>query len=169
MSLTNAFQSLQPLQARWSQLAVRERNLLGLAATLVLATLLWQLGVAPALATLRTADAQATALDAQFQHLQTLQLQARGLQKQPVLSYDDAMRALTTATKQTLGTTAQLSMAGERATVTLQGASAGALAQWLIQARLNARAVPTEARLVRAASVEGAAWNGTLVMSLPTR
>ena len=147
--------SLQPLQARWAQLATREKNLLRLAAVLVLGALLWQLVLAPALATLRTADAEAKALDAQLQHLQALQTQARALQKQPALGFDDALRALTAATRQTLGSTAQLSVAGERASVTLQGASADALAQWLAQARLNARAVPLEARLVRATHAGG--------------
>jgi len=67
-------------------------------------------------------------------------------------------------------------VAGERATVTLKGVSADALAQWLTQSRVNARAAPTEARLVRNAAVSGptpsasaATWDGSVVMTLPTR
>ena len=166
MSLLNAF---QPFNARWIQLAAPEKNLIRLAVGLVLATLLWLLILAPALATLRTADAQAKALDAQLQHMQALQAQAQTLQKQPPLGFDDALRALNTATKQTLGTSAQLNVAGDRASVTLKGASADALAQWLAQARINARSVPVEARLVRAAGTGAATWNGVLVMGLPQR
>lgn len=161
--------SFQPFQARWAQLAARKKNLLRLAAALVLGAIFWQLGLAPALVTLRTADAQARTLDAQLQHMQALQSEARVLQKQPAPSYDDALRALTTTTKQTLGATAQLNVTGEHASVTLQGASADALAQWLAQARLNARAVPVEARLVRATDAAGLTWNGVLVMGLPAR
>lgn len=164
--------SIQSLQARWTQLATREKSLLALAAGLVLATLLWQLSLAPALATLRTADTQARALNAQLQQMQAMQAEARALQQQPTLGFDEALRALTLATEQTLGATARLNTAGDRTSVTLQGTSADALAQWLAQARLNARSVPAEARLVRAVAPGapgGATWNGVLVMQLPAR
>jgi len=166
MSLATTFESLK---ARWIQLPGREKNGVRLAVLLVLAILLWQFSVAPALATLRTADAQAKALAAQLQQMQAMQAQAQALQKQPALGFDEAVRALTAATKQTLGTTAQLGMAGERATVTLKDASPDALAEWLAQARLNARSVPIEARLVRTATSGRTTWNGVLVMSLPAR
>jgi len=164
--------SIQSLQARWAQLAAREKNLLGLAAGLVLLTLLWQLSLAPALATLRTAEAQARVLDAQLQQMRAMQAEAKVLQQQPTLGFDEALRALTLATEQTLGTTARLNTAGDRTSVTLQGASADTLAQWLVQARLNARSVPVDARLVRAVAPGapgGATWNGVLVMQLPAR
>jgi general secretion pathway protein M len=164
--------SLQSLRARWAQLAAREKTLLGLAAGLVLLTLLWQLSLAPALATLRTADAQARLLDAQLQQMRAMQTQAQALQQQPPLGFDEALRALTQATEQTLGPTARLNTAGDRTSVSLQGASADALAQWLVQARLNARSVPADARLVRAVAPGapgGATWNGVLVMQLPAR
>ena len=44
--------------------------------------------------------------------------------------------------------------------------SPDALAQWLVQARLNARALPSEARLVRSAA---GTWDGTLVLNLGRR
>ena len=171
MSLASAF---GPLRARWRRLADRDQNLALLAGLLVLATLLWLFSVAPALATLRSADAQARSLAAQLQRMQAMQAQAQALQKQPALGFDDAVRALTAATRQTLGATAQLSVAGDRASVTLKAASADALAEWLAQARLNARSAPLEARLVRApaapaAAAGAAAWNGVLVMGLPQR
>ena len=166
MSLANAF---EPLRARWIRLPGREKNGVRLAVLLVLAILLWQFSVAPALVTLRTADAQAKALGAQLQQMQAMQAQAQALQKQPPLGFDEAVRALTAAAQQTLGTTAQLGMAGERASVTLKNASPDALAEWLTQARLNARSVPIEARLVRAATPGSATWNGVLVMGLPPR
>ena len=171
MSLASAF---GPLRARWSRLASRDKSLARLALLLVLATLLWLFSVAPSLATLRSADAEVKTLNAQLQRMQAMQAQAQALQKLPALGFDDAVRALTAATKQTLGATAQLSVAGDRASVTLKAASADALAEWLTQARLNARSLPLEARLVRApaaapAAAGAAAWNGVLVMGLPQR
>ena len=166
MSLTSAF---EPLRARWAGLPGREKNGVRLIVLLVLAFLLWQFSVAPALATLRTADAQAKALGAQLQQMQAMQIQVQAVQNQPPLGFDEAVRALTAATKQALGTTAQIGVAGERASVTLKEASPDALAQWLAQARLNARSVPVEARLVRGATPGATAWNGVLVMSLPAR
>ena len=158
-----------PLLARWAQLAPRERSMLLIAITVVLAALLWQLLLAPSLQTLRTASAQAQALDMQLQHMQSLQAQAKALQQQAPMGYDDAVRALNLATKQTLGSSAQISVNGERAHVTLQATSADALAQWLAQTRLNARATPVEARLTRIATPAGVTWSGTLVMGLPPR
>ena len=164
------------LAARWAQLADRERHMVLAALTLVAVAALWWLGLAPALSSLRSAETRHRQIDAQLQQMQALQAQAKALQAQPKLSYDEALHALEAAVQQGLGPTARLQVAGERATVTLKGVSAEALAQWLAQARVNARAAPSEARLARTASVaapgaaaSAAAWDGTLVMSLPTR
>ncbi|HYF43783.1 MAG TPA: type II secretion system protein M, partial [Ramlibacter sp.] len=64
------------------------------------------------------------------------------------------------------GTTARMAVAGDRVTLTLAATPADALAQWLTQARVNARALPTEARLNHNPA---GAWDGTLVLSLPPR
>lgn len=160
---------LHPLRARWEALTPRDKNLVRLALGLVLALVLWQLSLKPAIATLRTADAQARALDAQLQQMRAAQAQAQTLQKQPPLDFDEAVRALTATTQQTLGATAQLNMVGERASVTLKNASPDALAEWLTQARLNARSVPQEARLMRSPAPGGITWSGVLMMALPPR
>ena len=166
MSLSSA---LKPLGTHWARVAPREKKLIRLAAGLLLAALLWLLILAPALATLRSADAQAKALDTQLQRMQALQAEAAALQKQTPLGFDDALRALTSATKQSLGASAQLSVTGDRATVTVKAASADALADWLTQARVNARSVPLEARLVRATAPQAAGWSGVLIMGFPQR
>jgi general secretion pathway protein M len=153
------------LQARWTSASQREQQWLLAAVALVLGAVLWWLALAPALTTLRTADKQGPLLDAQLQQMQRLQQQARALQSQPRPALDEARRLLEASVKP-LGATAQLLVAGERVTVTLKGASADALAQWLAQVRLNARAVPSEARLVRSAT---GSWDGTLVLTLATR
>jgi len=157
------------LPARWNQLAPREKSLLGAALAVIALALVWQLMLAPSLRTLRAATAQGLALDAQLQHMQSLQAQAKALQKQAPLAYDDTLRALNQATKQTLGSTAQVSAVADRVNVTLQAARADALAQWLAQARVNARSTPLEARLTRMATPAGVTWSGTLVMTLPQR
>lgn len=161
--------SLTPLLERWNNLAEQERKMLTLVLLVLVGAVLWLKVLAPARTTLRTADAQATALGAQLQHMQGLQAQAQSLQKQPALDWEGAVKALSTATQQTLGATAQISTSTDRATVTLKGASADALAQWLVQARVNARSVPIEARLVRASQDGVATWDGALLMSLPQR
>lgn len=166
MSFANA---LQPLKAGWTRLGAREKNLVRLAVALVLSTLVWQLSLKPAITTLHSADAQASALNTQLQQMRAAQAQAQALQKQPPLDFDAASRALSTATQQTLGTNAQLSMLGDRASVTLKDASPDALADWLTQARLNARSVPLEAQLVRGNTPKGVSWSGTVMMALPPR
>lgn len=166
MSLTSA---LEPLRARWIRLPGREKNGIRLAGLLVLAFLLWQFSIGPSLATLRSSNAQSKALGLQLQAMQAMQVQAQAVQKQPPLGFDEAVRALTAATKQTLGASAQLVLAGDRASITVKEASPDALAEWLAQARLNARSALIEARLVRASTPGGPVWNGVLVMGLPAR
>lgn len=156
------------LQARWRLVSRREQRLLLAALALVLGALLWWLALAPALATLKATDKQRGLLEAQLQQMQRLQAQAKVLQAQPHINSDDARRLLEASVKP-LGAAAQLVVAGERVTVTFKGVSADALTQWLAQARLNARAVPSEARLVRGAAGAAGTWNGTLVLTLSAR
>ena len=165
--------TLAPLQAHWKALAAREQNLVLAAGALLAIALLWWLALAPALQTLRSAPARHAALDAQLQRLQALQAEAQQLRDAPPMRPADARRSLQNTLTQQLGDTAQIQFTGDRATVTLKGASASVLAQWLAQARSNAHAAPLEARLAQSADAARAApagearWNGTLVLSLP--
>jgi len=150
------------LQARWDQIARREQQLLLAALALVLVAVLWWVALAPALATLRSADKQHQQLAAQMQQMQRLQAQAKAIQAQPRPEPEEARRLLEASVK-ALGNAAQIQVMGERVTVTLKGAAPDALAQWLVQARLNARTVPAEAHLARNAA---GTWDGTLVLNL---
>ena len=161
---------LSTLNDFWRGLGTRERSAIALAAVAVVALLTWWLALAPALKTLAQADAQASQLEAQLQSMQSLQAQAKALQAQPKLGRDEALRALESSIKQRLGAAAQFTVQGDSVNLVLKGASADALAQWLAQARINARAVPSQARLQRSASAApsaaGATWDGSLVLSL---
>lgn len=167
------------LQARWQTLAPREQNLLMVAAALVAVALLWWLALAPALQTLRGAGERHAALDAQLQRMQALQAEALQLQTLPRANPDNAQRALQSSVTETLGASARLVLTGDRATLTLRGTPADALAAWLAQARGNAQAVPQEMRLTRAQPTEGrnapparaaaVRWDGTIVLALPPR
>ena len=171
-----------PLRTHWQALAPREQTLVLAAGGLIALALLWWLAVAPALATLRTAPARHAQLDAQLQHMHRLRAEAQQLQSAPNPARGDTVGALRTALAQRLGNTAQLNVVRDRATVTLKGAPAGALGQWLAQARSNARAAPIEARLARSAAISANTtapatlgnpaaaaprWDGTLVLALP--
>ena len=171
-----------PLRTHWQALAPREQTLVLAAGGLIALALLWWLAVAPALATLRTAPSRHAQLDAQLQHMHRLRAEAQQLQSAPNPARGDTVGALRTALAQRLGNTAQLNVVGDRATVTLKGAPAGALGQWLAQARSNARAAPIEARLARSAATSANTtapatlgnpaaaaprWDGTLVLALP--
>ncbi len=171
---------MNALKARWASLAAREQWLVGCAALLVLAALIWWLAIAPALQVLRTAPAQHVQIDTQLQSMRTLAAEATSLRAQRTLTYDEALRNLENSVKQSLGAGASLSVSDSRASLTLKGVNADALAQWLSQARINARVVPSEARLQRgavvapaasasAATSSGTTWDGTLVLSLPPR
>lgn len=161
-----AWPAVDLARQRWRALPPRERSAIALAAIVVGLAVLWWIALAPALATLRGAPEQHRLLDAQLIHMRALQAQARTLQAQPRTNIADGPRLLEASVRERLGDTAQLVVAGERATLTLSSASGDALAQWLTQARANARAMPAEARLNR--NTNGL-WDGTLVLTLPPR
>ena len=149
----------------WRQLKLSERRLILTATWLIVAALLWWLAIAPALKTLKETPAQHRALDTQLQNMRTLSAEAKNLQSQPKLGLDDAQKALQSTVTQRFGATAQLNLTGERASLTLKNASAQELALWLTQARVNARALPSEAKLNR----QGDVWDGTMVLTLPKK
>jgi general secretion pathway protein M len=159
--------NVQLLRARWAALAPREQLLVGAAVGLVVLALLWWIALAPAIATLRSADAQHRSLDAQLQNMRRLQSQAKAMQSQPRQNPDEAMRQLEAAIHGQLGVSARYIVAGDRVTVTLANTPPAALAQWLTQVRTNARAIPSEAKLTRNGA--GGGWDGSLVLTLPAR
>ncbi|WP_038207473.1 type II secretion system protein GspM [Xenophilus azovorans] len=168
----------------WAALAPREQRLVAGAAALVVLALLWWVALAPALRTLAAAPQAHARLDAQWQQMAALQAQARALQAQPKAGRDDALRALEASVRDSLGADARVQAAGggEAVGIVLRGVPAEALADWLAQARSNARAVPREVHLTRSAATGADAaaakapgtpaavrWDGTLVMNLPNR
>lgn len=153
---------LAALRARWAALAPRERRALALAATVLGAYLLWALAVAPAWRTLRAAPAQADALGAQWQQMQALAAESGRLRAVPPVPLDQAQAALTAATER-LGEPGRLSLQGERALLTLKGASAAELSAWLAEARAGARARLVEASLTQSGP---GLYDGSLTLAL---
>jgi len=168
---------LQQLQPHWAALAPRERRSVLAAGALVCLALLWWLALGPALQTLRAADAQHRELDAQLQTMRRMQAEVQALKSQSALGFDEALRSVQASAKTDLSGTAQINVLGERVSVTLKNTPADALARWLAQVRINARALPTEAKLVRSPASTAAnapqpalpAWDGSLVLALPKR
>ena len=154
------------LRVYWHGLAPREKTLVASTAVVVAAALVWLIAIGPALGTLRSAEVQHRTLDAQLQRMRGLQAQAQSLQAQPKQSLEEAQRLLELSVRERLGPSARVAVVGDRVTLTLAGTAADALAQWLTQARVNARALPNEAHLSRNAA---GLWEGTLVLTLPPR
>ncbi|MEY2619835.1 MAG: putative ral secretion pathway protein component of type secretion system [Pseudomonadota bacterium] len=152
----------------WQALPQRERLLVSVALGVLALALLWWVALQPALTTLRNAPAQRQALDLQLQRMRQLQAQATAmrstLQPLPPLAREDAQRALEAAVRQQFGNAARLTLSADAATLNLSGVSGQALAQWLAQARIEARSRPTEARLERQAN---GSWKGQMTLSLP--
>jgi general secretion pathway protein M len=153
------------LSQRWAQLGSRERRMVAVAAALVGVALVWLLVLAPALRTLQQAPQQHAQLDAQLERMQQMSQQAKALQAMPKLGYDDALKALQASVAQHLGAGSGVSANAERVSVTLKAVKPEALAQWLVQARNNARAAVTEMRLTQTPS----GWDGVVVLALPAR
>lgn len=150
-------------QTRGAQVSPREQRLVRGALALLALVLVWFVALRPALATLRSVQSQGPQLRAQLQDMLQLQAQAQVLQALPAAQTQDS-KSLLEAALATLGATAQMSLTGDRATITLEGSSADALAQWLSQARLNARARPLELHLTQSQGL----WKGRIVLQMPS-
>lgn len=131
---------------RWAAMSARERALLTLAALLVGLALVWTLAVQPAWRTLRSAPAEQARLDADWQRMQREAAEAARLRALPPVAPALARQSLQAATTR-LGAAGKLSLQGERAVLTLDGASGAAIMTWLSEVRRGARARPVQARL----------------------
>jgi general secretion pathway protein M len=153
-----------PIFLKWQQLSPRDQRMLKVAAAALFTAVLWLLAVAPALRTLQQFEPQYQAQEKQLQAMLSLQTQAQKLQGQVSLSPAQAAVRLKASSQAAFGTQAEVSVQEQEATVTLQGVTAEALAQWLASARTDAHALPIQAKLSRAAN----GWSGTLRMALPS-
>lgn len=155
-------QALQPLQAAWAARQPRERQMLLLAAAVLGLYLLWAVALQPALRTLRTAPATLDTLDLQLQGMQRQAADVRELRAAPPVSRAQASAGLKAATER-LGAKAQLSEQGDRAVLTLDGASGEQLRGWLAEVRASARARAVDVNLTRAEQ----GLSGTVIVALP--
>jgi general secretion pathway protein M len=161
MNLNSLPQARVALQ-RWQALSARERLLVAGAGVAVGVLLVWWVALGPVLRTWREVPAQAAALEAQWLDMQRLAGEARELQAQAPLNAAQAAAALKTAT-QALGTHGTLTVAGDRATLTLNSVTPEQLRAWLAESRQNAHARPTEAQVTR----DDSGLSGRLVVALP--
>jgi general secretion pathway protein M len=138
--------ALQPALAAWGRLALRERRLLTLGASVLGAFLVWAIALAPAWRSLNTTPALRDAAEAQTQQMQALAREATTLRAVAPVPLAQAQQALTTATAR-LGNAAKLSLQGDRAVLSLKGVGSEQLAAWLGEARAGARARVVEASL----------------------
>lgn len=155
-------QALAAWQARWRELGARERTLVAAAGCVLALALLWWVGVQPAWQTLRSAPGRLDALDAQTLTMRRLADQARELRALPSSSTAQAAVALKAASDR-LGPSARLSLQGDRAILTLDGADPQALRGWLSEVRSGARARAVDAQLVRT----GPGFSGTVTVVIP--
>lgn len=164
------------LKAAWQQRSVRERRLLTLAAAVLGIAVLWQLGVAPALTTWRSAAQRQAELDLQTRHMLQLQAEARQLKTPTRMPRQEAMAQLESSAAALLGKDARLHVQGDVLRVSLVAAPAAGLAQWLALAREKALALPQSARLERVSPPKSSAtqadapelsWRGELALRLP--
>jgi general secretion pathway protein M len=151
----------QPLLTWWRALAPRERRAASIALWVLVLFALFSLFVQPAWRTLRAAPLQLDQLEAELQRMQGLAAEAQTLRGAAPVSAAQAAAALQSATAR-LGSSAKLSLQGERATLTLTSAPPEALRAWLTEARSAARARPIEVQLAQAPT----GYSGSLIVSL---
>ena len=145
---------------RWHALAARERAAVLLAALVLGAGALWVVALQPAWRVALEAPARIAALDAQLQAMHALASETAALRAVTPLPPAQAAAALQAATAR-LAPRGRLLLQGERAVLTLEGASPGELQAWLAEARAGARARAVEVQLSRGETGLG----GTVVVA----
>jgi general secretion pathway protein M len=145
----------------WRARLPRERLLLAAGAAALMLFIGWSLLVQPAWNVVRAAPLQLDQLDRQLQQMRASAAEVEALRAVPPVTSAQAAAALKAATAR-LGDKGRLTLQGERATLTLSGASPEARRAWLGEARSGARARPVEAQLTRAAQ----GYSGTIPVSL---
>jgi general secretion pathway protein M len=145
----------------WQARLPRERQALAAVATVLVAFVLWNFSIAPALRTLRETPAKLDRLDAQLQQMQRIAGESIALRNVAPISNAQAAQALRASTAR-LGDRGRLTLQGDRASLALTGVDAESLRVWLQEARSAARARPIDAQLQRGAQ----GYTGTLSVSL---
>jgi len=156
------------VKAWWQELSLRERWGVIAALSALCLGLCWSVLIAPAWRTLQATTTQAPAIQAQWQHMQSLQAQALALKNQPSLGVEESSRLLRNLVV-TLGPQSSISVQGDMATIQLKGVNPNALTQWLVQTREQAHALPVQAKLSRKSDAPNAAWDGQIVLQLPQK
>lgn len=151
------------LRSRWAALAPRERRAATLALVVLGVFLLWLLAIRPAWQATRALPTELQRLDAQWQQMQRLAAEARGLRGAPAVPAGQSAAALRASTD-ALGDGAKLLVVGDRATLTLTDAAGDELQRWLREAREGARARPIDVKLTR--NPQGN-FSGSVVVALP--
>ena len=145
----------------------RERLALQATAWLLALLLIWSVAIAPAWRVLQAAPERQARLGPQLHAMRAMAAEARTLQQSEntqTTAWPERLRALESSTRRLLKDQAQLQPSGEQVTVTLRDASPAALAQWLQEARVNARLRPTRVQLERSGSAGAVRWQGQLVL-----
>ena len=145
----------------WQSRAPRERQLIVVMVVSVAILLVWLILIQPALRILREAPLELDRLDQQMQQMQLAAGEMQALRAASPVPTEQASTALRAATSQ-LGSSAKLSIQGDRAILTFTAIQGDALRGWLNEARSAARARPMEAQLVKAAT----GYTGSITVSL---
>lgn len=153
------------LPAWWQSIPGETRAVGVLLSAALAVVLLSALTILPSLKVLRQAPADHQQLDQQLDLVRNLATQAQGAKNQPRPGADDALKFLDASVKQSLAATAQMSVSGDRATVTLRNATPESVTAWLMALRTTGRLLPAEAKLSRA----DAGWSGQVVVNLPQK
>jgi general secretion pathway protein M len=147
--------------AAWRARAPRERIALAVAASALIALVVWALLVAPALATLRSAPVQLESLEVQLQQMRGMAAEVRDLRNMTPVAAAQAGLAIKAAAERH-GDKVRLSLQADRALITLINISPEQLRALLVEVRSAARARPVEAQLNRVP----AGYSGTLVFNV---
>ncbi|KJS68123.1 MAG: hypothetical protein JM57_10915 [Comamonadaceae bacterium BICA1-1] len=159
--------ALALLQTRWRALSQRERRAAAFSVAVLLAFVLWQWAIAPAVRTLQAAPVQHAAALAQWQQMQALAAQAQALQQAQSAAAPSrlaTLQALQALNQSHLGPQASIRTQPDALGVAFSQASPQALAEWLQAVRLNTRLLPLRAELQRADAVAPAPANPATVL-----
>ncbi len=161
-------QLTQAAKTYWQKITPRGKQLFIAASILIGVAFCWWILLSPAIKTIRSAPELHKNIDTQIQSMQSLSNEAKKLQSQAKMGTEEARQALQNTVTQRFGSTAQLNVQGSRATLILKNATPLSIADFLSQARINARTLPSEVKMTRSPS-PSTGWDGNMTLVLSTK
>jgi type II secretory pathway component PulM len=155
---------IKDIRSKWTAIEPDQRRLLSFAILMAAFAVFYIGGVRPAMKTIASTPAKIERGEAALSRIKGLAEQAGALQKTAKVSRAESYASLDASAKKYAGAIA-LRAVSDTAVATVDKLKGAELSAWITQARMSARAVPSDVDAARDPAT--GLWSGTITFKLP--